>query len=629
MALQTRRRARVLSEANGKGLNTARPSTANRRTSSGSNLHDTTDDSESSNSYSDRQKQLNEDKVSGKQQDTTMFPDVSVLLKYVLESLIKLGNGTRASRVEANRKALKLFNSYLKKQGRSPIGRARMSSVINNRKRAYCAAKKMMKHTGLKYSCKYNRIAASQAQIKAHCEGIRLISSREILAGSSQVHFFNEFREIDEVLGDCVFKNYGGPDRLLGCDNSARLSLSDSDTDPKEETEVTQDTELQDKMSNGKSDSNENPVEAPAVPQPESSQFLQPAYTPFFQPAVTPFSQLTLSHSSLPARRLSSEEFAIVENILVSASQADRMIILNSLMYEDFSRQVNNALQYYSKKYENDFADNIKFLAYSLFNARNGTNLPYDQPENIGAGADITARDTSPHLEPEMGEIPLESTPSKSLYKKYESSFLQKDVPFANTHEIPFLSSHQKITSPANTHSFANPQNDSVPVNTRAEPTLGLKVPSDSAPASTELANKGRKVTFQIYNKNSAKLSEQETFQKEQPNVSPEESNTAPSISNNSENNPELVDEESEDVLPSPISKAIPNADQTNDSTNSEPGRKRARNARDEKAGSPPSSSTTISSTAQGPNGSANHSKRNSRSPTKNATYYRNKLRCR
>lgn len=114
MALQTRRRARVLSEANGKGLNTARPSTANRRTSSGSNLHDTTDDSESSNSYSDRQKQLNEDKVSGKQQDTTMFPDVSVLLKYVLESLIKLGNGTRASRVEANRKALKLFNSYLK-----------------------------------------------------------------------------------------------------------------------------------------------------------------------------------------------------------------------------------------------------------------------------------------------------------------------------------------------------------------------------------------------------------------------------------------------------------------------------------------------------------------------------------
>lgn len=75
---------------------------------------------------------------------------------------------------------------------------------------------KMMKHTGLKYSCKYNRIAASQAQIKAHCEGIRLISSREILAGSSQVHFFNEFREIDEVLGDCVFKTMEDPIDCLG-----------------------------------------------------------------------------------------------------------------------------------------------------------------------------------------------------------------------------------------------------------------------------------------------------------------------------------------------------------------------------------------------------------------------------
>lgn len=624
MALQTRRRARILSEANGKGTNTA-----NRRTSSGSDLHDSADGSDSSSTYTDRQKQLNEDKGSGKQQDTTLFPDVAVLLKYVLESLIKLGNGTRASRVEANRKALKLFNNYLRKQGKSPIGRARMSSVINNRKRAYCAAKKIMKHTGLKYSCKYNRIAATQAQIKAQCEGIRLISSREVLAGSSQVHFFNEFREIDEVLGDCVFKNYGGPDRLLGCDNSSRLSSSDSDTEPTEEAEVTKDTEVQDKMPNGKSDSNENPVEAPAMPQPESLQFLQPAYTSFLQPSVASFPQLTLSHSSLPAKRLSPEEFAIVENILVSASQADRMIILNSLMYEDFSRQVNNALQYYSKKYENDFADNIKFLAYSLFNARNGTNLPYDQPENIEAGADTTARDSSPHLEPEMGEIALESTPSKSLYKKYESSFLQKDAPFANTHEIPFLSTHQKTTSSANTHFVPNPQNDSVPVNTRAEPTLGLKGPSDSAPTSTELANKGRKVTFQIYKKNSARPSEQETFQKEQPNVSPEEYNTAPNVSNNSENNPELVGEGSEDVLPSPISKATPSADQTNDSTNGEPLRKRARHARDDKDGSAPSSSTSVSSTAQSANGSANPLKRNSRSPTDNATYYRNKLRYR
>lgn len=272
-------------------------------------------------------------------------------LKHLLEIYHQIAQElgiTNKLKSSMHKRVLEKFNEFLLGQGKNTITQNQLQNLVSNKKRSYSAAKKIMTLTGVEYSVKNQRLNTTVSELKTLCSRLDQISRNDQLIACKMIPYFNLFRKIDQATGDCLFENFEMDGDIL--------------------------VKVSGRVTRNRSNLQNLPFYSPAIDFVPTTR----------QKTLGSDSNDTESSPDEPKDKISPENKSILEHILLSVSQTDRQVIINSLMHEDFSQQINNALQYYSEKYEDDFIDNLKFLAYTKFNSGENTLHPINLPtENV------------------------------------------------------------------------------------------------------------------------------------------------------------------------------------------------------------------------------------------------------
>lgn len=324
--------------------------------------------------------------------------ELNHLLEIYHQIAQKLGI-TNKLKSSMHKRVLEKFNEFLLGQGKNTITQNQLQNFVSNKKRSYSAAKKIMTLTGVEYSVKNKRLNTTVSELKTLCSRLDQISGNDQLMACKKIPYFNSFRKIDQATGDCLFEN-------IEVDGDILVKVSG-------------------RVTRNRSNLQNLPFYSPAIDSIPTTR----------QKTLGPDSNDPESSPDEPKDKISSENKSILERILLSVSQTDRQVIINSLMHEDFSQQINNALQYYSEKYEDDFIDNLKFLAYTKFNSGDNTLHPIILPTKNVNELESDELNEKPLKFIEYLEVRDQSDANESLQNATESPLPKVDI---SVKQLPF-----------------------------------------------------------------------------------------------------------------------------------------------------------------------------------------------